>query len=182
MKNVVIVLFILILTGCASTGRGIDTSSNCKYTVDGLECNREQVWQMRDRTGNVFKYKHTYYWFEDKDSCEDFLYDRDNEELIASTESHDITWCGSSGEGDSSADVTNYYIYTDGNTDGEFFYKVSAPLAFLDDDKKEEEWFYALFTSKTALKDFQWQTTRKQNSIKTYSTNHAVRIKVKRMY
>lgn len=181
-RNITLFILISILTGCASAGRGIDTSSNCKYDVNGLECTREQVWQMRDRTGNVFKYKHTYYWFEDRESCTDFLADRDNEELIASTESHDITWCGDDGKGDTSADVSNYYIYTDGTKDGDFFYKITAPLSIIDEDERTEDWFYALFTSKNALEEFQYQTTKKQNSIKTYSTNHAIRIKVKRMY
>lgn len=190
MKKLYILMLIsLVLTGCASAGRGIDTSSNCKYDVNGLSCKREQVWQMRDRSGEVFKHKHTYIWFEDREDCEDFLYDRDNKELIASSESGKLKWCGVDGKGETSADVANYYIYSDNRTDGNFYYKITAPLFIIDKDSISDinpygdgEGFYAVFTSKSALEEFQYNFQRDVSTVAGYSTNHVIRVKIKRMY
>ena len=181
-------IFVLFLTACASTGKGIDTSSNCKYSVNGLECKREQVWQMMDASGNAFEKQHTSYWFESHSDCEKFRKDPDNYDLLRMESNNPVVWCGTEGKGDSSADVSNYYIYSDDSKTEDFYYVIPAGLIVKISEANKyqpygkEEVFTALFTSKTALKRFQRTPHDKLFTVYGYSINYAKRMKVKRMY
>lgn len=192
MKKIIVAIFIILLTGCAGLPKGVNTSSTCMYEVDGLSCKREQVWQMRDRSGDTFKVKHTNFWFETNEDCMDFIEDKDNKELLLQSNTGKICDCGATGKTGTSADVVTYYIYDDGKKDGNFYYKLTSPFIvknpdFEEEDKylypsEETEYFYAMFTSKSAMEEFKYSADKKFARIYGYSTNHAIRIKIKRMY
>lgn len=183
MKNLLIVV-LLFLTGCASLPEGINTSSKCKYTVDGLECEREQVWHLRDGSGAIFNADHTSLWFESHEDCREFLRDKKNREYLDSSNTGRIRNCGANGRTGTSPDVSNYYVYTDGKEDGDFYYQITNLITINTDDPdpySPKEGFIAMFTSKDALETFQDEFDY-QTIVDTYSTRNVKRIKVKRMY
>lgn len=192
MKKIFYFSILLLLTGCTGLPKGVNTSSKCIYELDGLSCKREQVWQMRDNSGQTLKVKHTNYWFETNEDCMNFIKDIDNKDLLLSSNTGKICDCGATGKNGSSADVVNYYIYSDGKYDGDFYYKVTAPFIITKDNGNEkieykylynqEEYFYAMFTSRSALEKFKNIINNELSSIYGYSTNHVIRIKIKRMY
>lgn len=171
---------VLFLTACASTPRGIDTSSNCMYDVKGNSCERMQVWQMRDAQGRAFRKDHTAFWFKKYDNCMDFVNDPDNYDFLNKESISGAIWCGDDGRQDTSADINTYYIYDDGKKDGEFYYIIPTTIV----SKKEEnkrEYFTPIFTSKEGLLKFQRTPSNKMTTVVGYSIYHAERIKIKQM-
>lgn len=180
MKKIAFVLILLcLLTACASTNRGIDTSSNCKYEVDGLECKREQVWQMRDNGWRVFEINHTEYWFESFEDCNDYRKDEENQDVInSSPDSKRITSCGYlyKDTPERTPDFINYYIYSDGKQDADYYYMIESSFAQpISEGSKKKEYFTPMFTSKDALDIFKQQTNLS-------NFKRVIRRRVKRMY
>lgn len=193
-KFISIFSLIFILTGCASTHPKINSSSKCLYDVDGLSCNREQVWEMRDGAGLAYEHNYTHYWFEDRDDCQDFLEDDANYDIIIANEGEVIRWCGASGNTGTSPAVMTYYIFDDGTTDGDFYYFIEKGIGVVDEPGNRrktttyKDWFQPVFTSREALKTFQ-RDYEKKNPKKEQmfgeegsSIYNAYRLRIRRMY
>ena len=189
MKKLVIACM-LWLSGCASLHQDIDTSSKCKYNIDGLSCTREQVWQMQDNGGQTFEADHTKIWFESHSDCKKFVKDKKNRELLDSSDTGYIRNCGVDGSTGSAPSVYNYYIYSDGVKDGDFYYKLQTGYSIAVDRNKhelvtpyiEEEGFVPMFTSRSAFETFKRETVDITDFDDVYIPRIIKRIKIKRMY
>lgn len=186
--KIFIVICALFLFGCESLPYNIDTSTDCKFNVEGLDCTREQVWQMQDNGGQTFEADNTKIWFKSHSDCEKFVKDKKNRDLIENSDTGYIGSCGVDGSKGSAADVYNYYIYSDGISDGDFYYKLNVPPFRIKGDENKslnlnpyssEEYFVAMFTSKSALEIFEAKT---KDLVDPISVLNANRIVIKRAY
>ena len=154
MKKLMLIICMLVLSGCAGTRAVFNDSSICEEDVDGLTCRREATWTPRRLDGSAIKKRHTRYAFKTIEACEVFVKDKSNIDSLHVPDTFDAAGCGSDGRLGSSADTITYYVYSDGKEDGDFYYTL--PLRTLDDvDEYGREYqidgFFPIFTSKSAL-------------------------------
>lgn len=192
-KFISIFSLIFVLTGCASTHPKINTSSKCLYEVDGLSCEREQVWEMRDNSGTAYEHNYTHYWFDDYEECEEFVWNDANYDIVIANEGEPVHGCGASGKTGTSPSVMNYYVFDDGTKDGDFYYFINKGMGVIDKPGNKrrvatyKDWFQPVFTSREAVKTFQRDYEKKnrkteQNFDRKDSIYNVYRLRIKRMY
>lgn len=176
----IILLLVFVLTGCSTTRIYQEPSSKCKYEVTGLSCKNEMIYQPENAFGQKVKKNHTMFWFTDQELCEEMVKDPKNRELFSTYGEMPAVDCGNS------RNMTNFYVYSDGERDGEFYYIITSPLMvkYAERDHEHpygyEEAFKAIFTSKAALQLFQHSYKDHVTTLYGYSLNHAERTRVKR--
>ena len=180
-NKLVTMLLALSVIGCQGLPKGVDKSPLCKYNVSGLSCKREQVWQMRSDS-TPFEVDKTRYVFQEYADCMKFIEDENNRPLLNLSEVGYVSSCGANGNTGTSADVTNFYIYSDGSPDtGEYLMLSDITIKYQEPDEFEpwgySETFNALFTSQKALEAFMQDYSRLDREIKYPS-----KIKVQRLY